>query len=586
MADLRAPTDTAGAAVAGHRLGDIGHPALAVAIALAGQAGLAVVAQAGGDREVDAAVIALVQVLVHRQIGRPALAPGARPEQAGVAVVLAIGIAQAQIAGAERAESQQIGADRGLFADARRQVALQRAQVAVISMAANGAQIDVESAVVPAVAQCPLLTLQAMVVAVRIGGVEHARTAEQPPAADAGLGQTPTAFGMRFTGKGIAHAAAPAGTGHGAIVVGEGALAEILTQVANADRPVRQALGQQLLGAIETEIQRLHAPECIGHHHLCTAGAADAGLRGQLEWTDRHLPAVLAQAVDVQLDRGRHHGLAEEAGGGREHAVGLQAVVAADLQATHAHGAGPVDETAVEVADVQGHRPVGEVQAPAGVQAHALTTPAAVTGLLVAAADRRVFEGAVADPEQAQLRAEAEVAERFDPAAIDVVVQQQTRRGAAGRCAGLRLAEHGGRQGQLVQWHVQGQGLHMRVVAHHGPADLVQIDRRIAAGAEAELAQHVRTGLQPATVFGERQQAARRAVERDIQVKRLAGGQGRGRRQDRIGRYPGDIRSPGSSHAGHIGGLGRRRSQGNQQRAHQRLSEPVVATAASVPTRH
>ncbi|KAG1270912.1 hypothetical protein G6F65_012767 [Rhizopus arrhizus] len=140
MTDLGAPADTAGTAIARHGLGDVGHPALAVAIALAGQAGLAVVAETGGDRQIDAAVVALVQVLVHRQVGRPALAPGARPEQAGVAVVLAIGIAQAQVAGAERAQPQQIHADRGLFADARRQVALQRAQVAVVAVAAHAAQ--------------------------------------------------------------------------------------------------------------------------------------------------------------------------------------------------------------------------------------------------------------------------------------------------------------------------------------------------------------------------------------------------------------------------------------------------------------
>ncbi|KAG1386780.1 hypothetical protein G6F59_016697 [Rhizopus arrhizus] len=77
MTDLGAPADTAGTAIARHGLGDVGHPALAVAIALAGQAGLAVVAETGGDRQIDAAVVALVQVLVHRQVGRPALAPGA-----------------------------------------------------------------------------------------------------------------------------------------------------------------------------------------------------------------------------------------------------------------------------------------------------------------------------------------------------------------------------------------------------------------------------------------------------------------------------------------------------------------------------
>lgn len=208
----------------------------------------------------------------------------------------------------------------------------------------------------------------------------------------------------------------------------------------------------------------------------------------------------------------------------------------------------------------------------------------AVAGLLVAAADGGVLESAIADTEYAQLRAQAEVAERVHPAAVDVVVEQHAGRGAAGGGARLRAAEHGGGQCQLVQRHVQRQGLHVGVVAHHRTADLVQVDRCIAAGVEAELAQHFGAGLQPATVLDERQQAARRAVERHIQVQRLAGGQRGGGWQDRIGRHAGYISRRG--HAGHIGGLGRRGNQGSQQRAHHGLSEPVGATVASVPTRH
>lgn len=391
---------------------------------------------------------------------------------------------------------------------------------------------------------------------------------------------------MGFAGEGIADATAPAGVGHGTVVVGEGALAEVLAQVADADRPVRQPLGQQLLGAVEAEVQRLHAAERIGDHHLGAAGAADAGLRGQLERPDRHLAAVLAQAIDVQLDRGRHYRLAEEAGRGGQDAIGLQPVVAADLQAAQTHRAGPVDEAAVEIAHLQGHRLVGEIQAPARIQSHAFAAPATVAGLLVATADRGVLEGAVADAEQAQLRAQAEVAERVHPAAVEVVVEQHAGRGAAGGCARLRAAEHGGRQGQLVQWHVQRQGLQVGVVAHHRAADLVQVDRCIATGIEAELAQDLGAGLQAAAVLDEGKQPAWGAVERHVQVQRLAGGQRGGGRQDRIGGDAGYVGGPGGRCAGHIGGFGRRRSQGSKQRAHQRLSEPMGATVASVPTRH
>ncbi len=94
---------------------------------------------------------------------------------------------------------------------------------------------------------------------------------------------------MRLASEGIADAAAPAGTGHRAIVVAEGALAEG-PQLADADRPVRKALGQQLLGAIETEIQCLHAAERIGYHHLRIAGAADTRLCRQLEGTTGTCP--------------------------------------------------------------------------------------------------------------------------------------------------------------------------------------------------------------------------------------------------------------------------------------------------------
>ncbi len=407
-----------------------------------------------------------------------------------------------------------------------------------------------------------------------IGGIEHAGAAQQPPPTHAGLGQAAAALGMCFAGECVADAAAPAGACHGTVVVGEGAFAELLAQLADAERPVRQALGQQLLGAVEAEIQGLHAAEGIGNHHLRAAGTADARLRRQLERPDRYLAAVLAQAIDIQLDRRWHHRLAEEGRGGGEDAIRLQPVIAPDLQAAQAYRPAPVDKPAVEVANLQGQRLVREIQCPARIKAYAFAAPVAVSGL-VATADGGVLEGAGTDAEHSQFRAQGKVAEAVDTAAVQVVIEQDAGRGAAAGSADLRAAEHGRGQGQLVQWHVQREGLQVRVIAHHRTADLVEVHRGIAAGVEAKLAQDFGAGLQAATVVGEGQQAARRAVEGHVQVQRLVGREWGWWRQQGIGGDPGDI------------GCMSRRGQGRTERcAHQRLSEPVVAAATSVPTRH
>ncbi|MNM77075.1 hypothetical protein D3C81_889170 [compost metagenome] len=226
---------------------------------------------------------------------------------------------------------------------------------------------------------------------------------------------------MRFDGEAIADTASQGGAGDGVGVIAERVDAIVATQPAKACGPVRQARCEQLLGSVEGEVQGLHAAKSIGDHHLGCAGAIDAGLCGKLERTDRDLPGVLAKPVDVELDAGRYDCLAEEGRRGGEHTVGLQAVVAADLHAGHAGRAAPLQEPAVEVAHRQGQCLLRQVQAPAGIQPHRFLLPA-FAGELVAAHQRRVAQGAVAEAEQADVAVEADIAQPITVAGVDVVV--------------------------------------------------------------------------------------------------------------------------------------------------------------------
>ncbi len=260
--------------------------------------------------------------------------------------------------------------------------------------------------------------------AVCVGGVDHASAAEQPPAPRATVDHPAAAFGMRFGREVIAGAVAPCGAADHRGFVGERADAVVLPHPPDPGRPVGQALGEQLLRAIEGEIQRLHPPERIGDHHLGVAGPVDARLGRQLEGADRDLAVVLAQTVHIQLHVGGHHRLAEEGRRGGQHAVGLQAIVAPDLHTGHADRPAPVDKAAVEVTHGQRHGRFREIQAPCRIQTHAFAPPLPIGGVLVRAQQRAGFQYAVAQPEQTQFGGQGQVAAALVVAAVKVVVEQ------------------------------------------------------------------------------------------------------------------------------------------------------------------
>src|SRR3546814_19940543 len=105
------------------------------------------------------------------------------------------------------------------------------------------------------------------------------------------------------------------------------------------------------------------------------AGAIDAGLRDQLERPDRHFTGVLLDAVDVQVQRRWHRHFAEEGRQRRGHAVGLEAEVAADADATDAYRAGPAKVAAGGVAEAQAEHRFRERPFPAGIKANAVALP-------------------------------------------------------------------------------------------------------------------------------------------------------------------------------------------------------------------
>lgn len=230
----------------------------------------------------------------------------------------------------------QVNAEGGLLAHPGRYVVLQAAQIAVVAAGTAAGQIDVEAAVVPVVAHAVLAAIALAVAAFAPVGAEHTGPPQQPGAAKPCVDDAASAFGMGLCSEAVVDAPSQGGAGNRVGVVAEGVDAIVAPQPADARRPVGQAGGQQLLGAVEGKIQRLHAAERIGDHHLRRARAVDAWLRRQLERADRHLPAVLAQAVDVQLDTGGDHRLAEEGRRRGQDTVRLQPVVSTDLDAGHA----------------------------------------------------------------------------------------------------------------------------------------------------------------------------------------------------------------------------------------------------------
>ncbi len=443
-------------------------------------------------------------------------------------------------------------------------------------MGALAAQIDVETPVVPGVAQHVLAATQRVHPAVRVGGVEYTAHAKQPHAARACIDHATASFGMRFDREVVAQAFAKGGAGHTTLVIGKRAHAVVAAQMADAGRPFGNAARQQLRCAIERKIQPTHAAERIGHHDLRLARAADARLRGQLKRAGRHLAAVLAHAVHIQLNGGRHRRFAEKARRGRQYPIWLQGVIAADLHAAQADRAAPVDKAAIEIAHAQAGGAIREIHLPGTIQAHRFAAPAFVLWTVVGQKDRSGIDHAAPDAEGAHFGGQRRAADAGVAGGIQVVIEQH-----AWRCAGTGRShffgfQHRGGQRQLRQRRLQREPLQRGVVAHFHVGQAVQIDQfaRDAVGQdEAEFAQGFHRAAQPPVDQFERRQAAVGLVQGHVQIECLRLWRGAGRR--RIGKR---------RHIGQIAGCGAAQAAGGRKQRH-RQSRRIKAPSAR-PTKY
>lgn len=381
---------------------------------------------------------------------------------------------------------------------------------------------------------------------------------------------------MRLDRDIVAQAFAERCAGHTTLVIGKRAHAVVAAQMADAGRPFGSAACQQLRCAIERKIQPTHASERISHHDLRLAGAADARLRGQLKGAGRHLAAVLAQAVHVQLNGGRHRRFAEKARRGRQHPIRLQGVIAADLDPAQADRAAPVDKAAIEIAHAQAGGTVREIHLPGTVQTHRFAAPAFVLGAVVGQKDRGGIDHAAPDAEGTHFGGQRRAADAGVAGGIQVVIEKHAWRcGGAGR-GHLFGFQHGSGQRQLRQRCLQRQPLQRGVVAHFHVGQAVQIDQfaRDAVGQdEAELAQGFHRAAQPPVDQFERRQATVGLVQGHVQIQRLRLWRGAGRR--RLGKR---------RHVGQIAGCGAAQAGGGRKQRHR---QPHRITAPSArPTEY
>ncbi|CAM5328794.1 hypothetical protein RLIN73S_03877 [Rhodanobacter lindaniclasticus] len=365
-----------------------------------------------------------------------------------------------------------------------------------------------------------------MVVAASGCGRDHASAAEQPVAAHAGVDQVLGELGVGLGGEIVAEASAPGAAGHGLAAVVERAQAVVLAHEAQFGGPVRQAFAQQLLGAVHREVERADLAQGIGQHYLRIARAADAGYGIELERPGRYLAGVLLHAVDVELHLRRQRGRAEELRQRRGDVVRLQGEIGADLQSADAGCTRPGGGGGEGVADVHRDHAVRKRGAPAAVQAHRAIAPATI-------AAGRLHQGRGAEHairiERAQFAecAEAAIAV-FGLGAVQVVVEQQARRGAGPRGRRLTQVEHLGFQMQQGERRDDVGGLLLAVVMGLHPRQAVQSHRVRGAGRdhEAELLQGGQRGPQCAVAVAEMGQTTIRAVERGFeeQVRAADGG--------------------------------------------------------------
>ena len=194
----------------------------------------------------------------------------------------------------------------------------------------------IELADLAAERQAIAAAMHALVLAAGIAGIELPQSAQHQIARRAKLVIATRGLALHLRGKVVANAVAQAGACGGLLAVAEVFYAVLLADIACRNRPVAQALGQQLCAAIQRQIGYCSAPQHIGSHNPRHACATNARRQRKRVWASRHLVAVLLHAVEVQV-KGRGQGsTARILQQRRSQALGLEREIALQTKAANA----------------------------------------------------------------------------------------------------------------------------------------------------------------------------------------------------------------------------------------------------------
>ncbi len=173
---------------------------------------------------------------------------------------------------------------------------------------------------------------------------------------------------MAFDGEGIGQAAAPGTAQAGGLSIVEGIDAIVAAQEAAFQRVVVEAGGDHAVVDIDRQRFADFASEFVAHHQACFTAAGERHRIVDDKRTARHVAAELADIVDVDIHRGRHHRAARQRRQRKSDQVRTQGEIAAELQAAQPHRARPVERGGNRIADLGGGELPRIVVVPDAVQ--------------------------------------------------------------------------------------------------------------------------------------------------------------------------------------------------------------------------
>ncbi|MNN20149.1 hypothetical protein D3C81_1334110 [compost metagenome] len=167
-------------------------------------------------------------------------------------------------------------------------------------MALQALIAETEALAVVLIAECDLVALFAVELALRHCSVQYTERAQAHIRAQTTKQQRLCGFDMAFEGKEIAEAMAQAGRGD-TRPVAEIAHCIVPAQGAGGHREIRQAFLQQAAGDVERQRGGNLAPQCIGGNHHGLAGTVDERHVGQGVGAWLQLGGAGLVAVDEQI---------------------------------------------------------------------------------------------------------------------------------------------------------------------------------------------------------------------------------------------------------------------------------------------